>query len=111
MKVDWTRPALTDLESHYDFVASQNPRAAADQLGLVLEAVRLTRHPRMGRSGDVRGTRELAVPGTPYVAVYRVREDACEILRVDQPPRYDLAPNAPNGRAARKMLAPKRPFR
>lgn len=93
MKVDWTGPALTDLENHYDFVASQNPRAAADQLGLVLEAVRrLTRYPRMGRAGDVRGTRELVVPGTPYVAVYRVRDDACEILRVmhgaqQRPPR------------------------
>lgn len=83
MRLDWTEPALADLESHYDFVASQNTRAAAEQLRLVLEATqRLIGHPRMGRPGRVRGTRELVVPGTPYVAIYRLRSEACEVLRL-----------------------------
>jgi plasmid stabilization system protein ParE len=35
----------------------------------------------MGRPGRISGTRELVITGTPFVAVYRVRADAVEILR------------------------------
>ncbi len=36
----------------------------------------------MGRAGRVPGTRELLIPGTPYIIPYRVRAGAVEILRV-----------------------------
>jgi toxin ParE1/3/4 len=36
----------------------------------------------MGRPGRVIGTRELIVPGTPYVVAYRVRESTMEVLAV-----------------------------
>ena len=42
----------------------------------------LADHPRLGRPGRVRGTRELVVAGTPYVIAYRIEADAVVILRL-----------------------------
>jgi plasmid stabilization system protein ParE len=36
----------------------------------------------MGQPGRVIGTRELIVPGIPYVVAYRVRENAVQVLAV-----------------------------
>ena len=36
----------------------------------------------LGRSGQVEGTREMVFTSLPYIAVYRVKENAVEILRV-----------------------------
>ena len=38
--------------------------------------------PHRGRIGREEGTRELFFPPAPYVAVYRVKEQVIEILRV-----------------------------
>jgi addiction module RelE/StbE family toxin len=43
---------------------------------------RLATFPESGRVGHIPGTRELVVPGLPYLVVYRVTPDAVEILRV-----------------------------
>jgi toxin ParE1/3/4 len=40
----------------------------------------LTEHPYLGRVGQVPGTRELVVARTPYVLVYRLRDDFAEIV-------------------------------
>ena len=36
----------------------------------------------MGRAGRVRGTRELAIDGTPYIVAYRIKGNVVEVLRV-----------------------------
>ena len=36
----------------------------------------------MGRPGRVPKTRELVVSGTPYLVIYRVKNDRLEVLRV-----------------------------
>jgi plasmid stabilization system protein ParE len=38
--------------------------------------------PGLGRPGRIRGTRELIVPGTPYLIPYRVRRHHLEIIAV-----------------------------
>jgi plasmid stabilization system protein ParE len=38
--------------------------------------------PLSGRAGHVPGTRELVVPGLPYIIIYRTTKTAVEILRV-----------------------------
>ena len=43
---------------------------------------RLERYPAIGRKGALRDTRELVVVQTPYVVIYRIAEEALEILRV-----------------------------
>jgi len=71
---------LTHLRSH---IARDNPTAANRIGGILLDAVeRLAELPNLGRPGRVAGTRELVVPGTPYVIPYRLRGDRLEVLAV-----------------------------
>lgn len=52
-------------------------------IGRIRQAVsHLDRQPRMGRLGKLEGTRELVVPGTPFIVVYRVANGVVEILRI-----------------------------
>lgn len=84
LSVEWTAAAQGDLQSLHDFVALDNPRAAVAQVLRVMDAVEalLPTHPGLGRVGRVTGTRELVVPGTPYLVAYRVRGGALQVLRV-----------------------------
>ena len=83
MRVKWLRTALANLEADADYVAQDSPEAASRVVNAIEEAVsKLAEFPAMGRAGRVTGTRELVVPGTPYIIPYRVRNGALEVLRV-----------------------------
>jgi toxin ParE1/3/4 len=81
--VRWTEKALGNLEAAVGYVAQDSPQAAAGlarKIHLGIEA--LGQHPEIGRLGRCQGTRELVIPGTPYVIPYRVKEGVVEILTV-----------------------------
>ena len=83
VRVRWLRTALANLDAEAEYIARDNPAAASRVVTEVNRAVQhLARFPAMGRPGRVLETRELVVPGTPYVIPYRVRNQAIEILRV-----------------------------
>ena len=83
MKLRWLRSGSSSLRLHVSFIAADNPRAATDVRRRIRTAVlRLVDFPQSGRAGQLAGTRELVVPGLPYIVVYRVGRDAVEILRV-----------------------------
>jgi len=83
VQVKWLRRALENLEAEFEYVAADNPQAASRLVSEIENAVlNLADFPAMGRAGRVVGTRELVVPGTPYIIPYRVRGGAVEILRV-----------------------------
>ncbi len=83
MRIRWVRAALRNLDQAATYIAEDDPRAAVRMIGQVRDSVeRLGRHPALGRPGRVPGTRELVVPGTPFVIPYRVRGNTIEILRV-----------------------------
>ena len=83
MRVRWLRRALINLEEEHEYIARDNPDAAARFGDRIASSVdRLATHPASGRPGRVPGTRELVVAGTPYIVPYRVRGDTVEILRV-----------------------------
>jgi toxin ParE1/3/4 len=83
VQVRWLRAALANLEAEADYIACDNPAAAARTVARISDAVdKLAAMPARGRPGRVPGTRELVVPGTPYIIPYRVRRGAVEILRV-----------------------------
>ena len=43
----------------------------------------LLQHPKMGRAGRVKGTRELVISRTPFIAVYRLKgTKRIEIIRL-----------------------------
>jgi toxin ParE1/3/4 len=83
LKLRWTRPALADLVEAQNYIARENPPAAQALAQKVWDAAEnLCNHPGMGRVGHVEGTREWVVSDTPYLIVYRVRDEALEILRI-----------------------------
>ena len=85
MKVVWLREASQALDlGHIDYHRGQEPQSRALVFRrIVATTKRLCGHfPTSGRPGQIDGTRELVVPGFPYVIVYRVSANAVEILRV-----------------------------
>jgi toxin ParE1/3/4 len=81
--VVWSPRAIGHLAAIRDYVARENPGAAARTATTLLAAVdRLAELPNLGRPGRVSGTRELVVPGTRYVIPYRVRGERLEIIAV-----------------------------
>lgn len=83
MRVRWTMPALADLDSIQDYIATRSPPAASRLVNDILDRTDtlLSANPEIGRPGRVAGTRELILAGTSYVVAYRVRE-SIEILAV-----------------------------
>ena len=83
MRVRWTAAAATDLQQISDYLREHHPQYRQATHRKLYESVRsLKTSPRRGRPGRVDGTRELLFPPMPYVAVYRVGEDAIEVLRI-----------------------------
>jgi toxin ParE1/3/4 len=83
MKVVWLRKASLALDLEYEYLAARNPKAARLVFRrIIATARRLRDFPNSGRPGQIDGTRELVVPGFPYLIVYRVSSNAVEILRV-----------------------------
>jgi len=83
VRIVWLEQARLDLQSIHDFIAADSPavaRSFAQRLVSSVEA--LVEFPRRGRAGRTRGTFELLVTGTAYVAVYRLRDDQIQILSV-----------------------------
>jgi len=91
MQVRWTRPAAQDLERIARRIRQDNP-AVALRIAKTLydRCMGLETFPNRGRSGRIAGTRELVFASLPYIAVYRVKNDAVEILRI-----YHSAQNWP----------------
>ncbi|MBC7906091.1 MAG: type II toxin-antitoxin system RelE/ParE family toxin [Rhodospirillaceae bacterium] len=83
MKVRWTRRAEDDLLAQCDYIAREDPRLA-ERIGseVLVRVAGLSDHPHRGRSGRVEGTRELPLPGLPWLAVYTIEDDAVFILRL-----------------------------
>ncbi len=83
VKLRWTLPAVDHLREIYEYIADDNPAAAVRTVDRIRNAVRQTaRMPNAGRIGRVAGTREVIVPGTPYIVAYRVLDDAIHVLAV-----------------------------
>ncbi|POR48114.1 type II toxin-antitoxin system RelE/ParE family toxin [Bosea psychrotolerans] len=73
MKLEWSALAIADRERIFDYVATDNPRAAVALDERIEQHVEvLPAFPESGRPGRVEGTRELIIGGTPYIAAYRI---------------------------------------
>lgn len=79
----WTGPARTALRDIFNFIASDNPKAARHIINEIREAAKtLEMFPMAGRIGRVEGSRELVIPRTQYVLTYRITGDAVIILAI-----------------------------
>ncbi|WNJ89287.1 type II toxin-antitoxin system RelE/ParE family toxin [Bosea sp. 685] len=83
MKLEWSGLAVADRERIFDYVATDNPRAAVMLDERIEQHVEvLLAFPESGRPGRVEGTRELIVGGTPYIAAYHIGSGVIRILRI-----------------------------
>ena len=85
MRLRFSRHALEHLAQIRAHIAAHRPLTAELVRGRILESIRsLQKVPRLGRAGRKQGTRELVVPGLPYIIVYNIaaEEDALVILGI-----------------------------
>ena len=83
MEVRWSPSAEADFIHIIQYVREQNATAADRVARTILDGiVMLEKFPLSGRPGRVLGTREIVFTPLPFLAVYRVRENILEVLRV-----------------------------
>lgn len=83
MRVTLADGARYDLDTIFDYVASENPAAARRLFEEIKRQIMsLAEHPEIGRVGRVDGSRELVINRTPYIAVYRIKGRRVELLRI-----------------------------
>lgn len=83
LPVIWTPKANADLLGAVRYIAEERPAIVIEQGELVRQAAgRLADYPQMGRPGRRRGTRELIMPGTPFIVVYRIQEQEARQIQV-----------------------------
>jgi len=91
MQVRWTSPAVQDLEEITLYIERDSESAAQTVAKTLFDAANsLDLMPSRGRLGRIPGTRELVVPGLPYIIVYRVTSEAVHIVHI-----YHAARNWP----------------
>ena len=83
MRVVWTETAIGHLTRIQEYIERDQPTAARRMAQRIAASVeRLAKHPYLGRPGRDVDTRELIVPGTPYIVPYKVHRDRLVILAV-----------------------------
>lgn len=75
---------MRELAAAHAYVAEDNAAAADRLMDDILHSVRqLAVHPLAGREGRVKKTREMVIPGTPYVVAYRINDaDVVQVVAV-----------------------------
>ena len=83
MRIRLTTSAENDLESIEAYIRQDNARAAVTTVLHVLDSIEgLMKYPNLGRPGRLSGTRELVIGGTPFIAIYSVRQNIIWVLRI-----------------------------
>jgi addiction module RelE/StbE family toxin len=83
VRLQFTRRARRHLDGIHDYIAERNPQAAVRVIARIRETVELLlEFPLIGHEGLLPGTREIAVPGLPYVIVHRIERPDEERLVV-----------------------------
>jgi addiction module RelE/StbE family toxin len=83
MRLRWTPAAADDLEHIKDYLIKHHPHLAQSTILKLYDGVRsLKTMAYRGRVGREEGTRELVFTPLPYVAVYRVKEQTIQVLRI-----------------------------
>ncbi len=72
--IEWLAQANRNRFEQLDYIAQDNPLAAADQDAEIERQVNmLLQQPKLGRPGRVKGTRELVIGHTPFIVVSRIK--------------------------------------
>lgn len=84
MRIRYAPTAQEDLAGIRAYLTERDGEERARAIGQRIRASieLLATFPLLGQAGDVAGTRTRRVSGLPYIVIYRVTEDAVEILHV-----------------------------
>jgi len=87
VQLKWTDLAGIDLEKIEIHIAQENSALVAiDVVMNIIDSAHLilSDHPRAGRKGRVKNTRELVIDGLPFIVIYQAQFsiNCIEILRV-----------------------------
>ena len=83
MRIRWTPSAADDLQRISDYLSDHHPHYRQETIRKIYSSIQaLKQWPHSGRVGREEGTRELLFQPLPYVAVYRVKEQSIEVLRI-----------------------------
>ena len=83
MRIVWLTRARIARENAIEFIAKENQTAALNQLDEIERQVDLLlEHPKLARAGRVKGTRELVVSRTPFIALYRIVGDEIQVMNL-----------------------------
>lgn len=83
MQVRWTTPAAQNLEEITLYIQRDSESAAREVAKTLFDTANsLDLLPSRGLLGRIPGTRELVVPGLPYIIVYQVTATAIQILHI-----------------------------
>jgi plasmid stabilization system protein ParE len=84
VKILFTPEACDDLTRIRDYLVEQRGEEQAARVGARIRASidLLLQFPYAGRMGEVPGTRVRKVTGQPCVLIYRVTEEAIEVLHI-----------------------------
>ena len=74
--IEWTEQAARQLDQAYDFLALAGDDTIAARVTekVIASIERLASFPLSGRRGRLPGTRELVIPGTPFIVAYTIRK-------------------------------------
>ena len=83
MKELWSPRAQSQLHAICRYIADDSEANAELIAQRIFDSIDLLKtQPEMGRAGRVLGTRELVVPRTPYLIVYRLVDGAIEVIAI-----------------------------
>jgi toxin ParE1/3/4 len=83
MRIRWTPAAAADLAHISNYLKDRHPQRRQPTMRKLYNAVSsLKESPLRGRLGREGGTRELLFAPLPYIAVYRLKEQSIEVLRI-----------------------------
>jgi toxin ParE1/3/4 len=83
VQLHWSEEILADLRSIRNYIMPDSPDAAfTTEDEIITHAKFLAQFKEMGKPGRIRGTRELVVPSTPYIVLYKLDGEHVYLLRV-----------------------------
>jgi toxin ParE1/3/4 len=84
MSVVFRDEAIADLDAIARYMAQHNPAAAARAIARIHRVIYRTidRLPLSGRLNRANNTRDLAVPGLPYLVIYRPVGDVVDVIAI-----------------------------
>ncbi len=81
--VSLTKQGNRTLSAQLSYIHDESPTAARKiAAAIALNLQQLSAFPKSGKLGRVNGTRELVITGTPFIAIYRIKGNQVEVLRV-----------------------------